>query len=214
MSSQFLNVLFYPAIFQETPKQAGDHLHAMILSEGYGPGEGPDYFLAEIDRTLANKELFKKDLKQSVVSDRFSEEEAWEILHELRRKLENPNNKPFDIQELGSEKEDAVTPFGVGLLLIPALMVGAHLFWPENLILGMLANFAVLASGGLILGAIPYYVAKQDGFILHVGKMILLIVLGGVLFYQFGWLSTVLVLIGYALLGVVTGLMMRFKIRQ
>lgn len=185
----------------------------MILSEGYGPGEGPDYFLAEIERTLANKELFKKDLKQSVVSDRFSEEEIWEILHELRRKLENCYKEPFDIQDLGSEKEDAVTPFGVGLLLIPALMVGAHLFWPENLILGMLANLAVLASGGLILGAIPYYVAKQDGFILHVGKMILLIVLGGVLFYQFGWLSTVLVLIGYSLLGVVTGLMWKFKFR-
>ncbi len=94
-----------------------------------------------------------------------------------------------------------------GLLLFPLLVVGAHLLRPEVFLLRLAAVAVALAVGDFLFQALHTWIAsrgKAEGFTLHFGHFLLVIVVGTVLAIWWSWFSTgILLLLDGTLLGVV-----------
>lgn len=105
----------------------------------------------------------------------------------------------------------------LGLLLIPLLLVGAYVLRPEVTLLRLGAVAAALAVGHLMCEGLHAAVMSRraaEGFTLHFGNFVLVVVLGTVLAIWWGWRSTAVVLLLNCAWHVVTGLLYRETIEN
>jgi len=91
------------------------------------------------------------------------------------------------------------SPFlsGLAIMLFPFLVVGAHVLWPGPFLLRLAAVAAVLAVGDFLAQAMYAWIfsrGKAEGFTLHFGQSLFIIVIGTVLSIWWGWLSTGIVI--------------------
>ncbi|MFQ5992884.1 MAG: hypothetical protein ACE5NA_10660 [Nitrospiraceae bacterium] len=92
----------------------------------------------------------------------------------------------------------AATLYDRGLLLLPFLVVGAHLLRPEVFLLRLAAVAAVLVVGDFLFQGLYTWITSTggaDGFTLHFGWFVFVVVVGTVLAFWWGWLSTAVVLL-------------------
>jgi hypothetical protein len=77
------------------------------------------------------------------------------------------------------------------------------------LVLSLLANVAVLLVGALVLSVLYEAVAGNESFSLPFVNIIIVVLIGSVLFWWFGWRSTFIVLAVYGVFCIVGGLVER-----
>ena len=77
------------------------------------------------------------------------------------------------------------------------------------LVLGFVANFAVLLVAALVLSVVYENIAGNETFSLPFVNIIVVVLVGSVLFWWFGWRSTFIVVGTYGAFCVVAGLLDR-----
>ena len=85
----------------------------------------------------------------------------------------------------------------LALMLLPFLVVGAYVVWPGPFLLRLAAVAAVLAVGDFLAQSMYAWIfsrGKAEGFTLHFGQSLFIIVIGTVLSIWWGWLSTGIVI--------------------
>jgi len=91
------------------------------------------------------------------------------------------------------------SPFlsGLALMLFPFLVVGAYVLWPGIFLLRLAAVAAVLVVGDFLaqgMYARIFSRGEAEGFTLHFGQFLFIVVIGTVLSIWWGWRSTGIVL--------------------
>jgi hypothetical protein len=77
------------------------------------------------------------------------------------------------------------------------------------LVLSFLANVAVLVVGALVLSFVYEKVSGNESFSLPFANILIVVLVGSVLFWWFGWRSTFIVLAVYGVFCIVGGLVDR-----
>jgi hypothetical protein len=91
------------------------------------------------------------------------------------------------------------SPFlsGLALMLCPFLVVGAYVLWPGLFLLRLAAVAAVLVVGDFLAQGMYAWIfsrGETEGFTLHFGQFLFIVVIGTVLSIWWGWRSTGIVL--------------------
>ncbi len=87
---------------------------------------------------------------------------------------------------------------GLGLMLLPFLVVGAYILWPQVFLLRLVAVAAVLMVGDFLSQGMYAWIfsrGKAEEFTLHFGQFLFIIVVGTILSIWWGWHSTAIVLL-------------------
>ena len=96
--------------------------------------------------------------------------------------------------------------FGTALLLVPALAVAGHLLLPNVFLLKLVANFALLVAGSFLFAAWGEMLTGATEFSLPFATILIVVIIGIILFFKFGWLSTIIILGVYGGMCVLGGL--------
>ena len=108
------------------------------------------------------------------------------------------------------QQDEGASPLGVAITATPLLLVVAHLIWPHYLLLKLAAIGVVVLVSCTILGALQQAIAAgtlkgTTAFSPHVGNLLLAVILGVGLGIFWGWTSTGILLLLFALFAVVGG---------
>lgn len=108
------------------------------------------------------------------------------------------------------------TPFIYLILVgfIPFLVLAAYIAWPEVAMLMHVSNIAVLLSGSLLISAALEKISGDRRPGRSFAWTLFTVIPGTLLFPLYGWVSTLLILGGFTLTCIVTGILRRFADRD
>ena len=84
--------------------------------------------------------------------------------------------------------------FGLALVLSPILAIAGHFIFPNIFFLKLVANVAVLLTGSILLAAWSEILGGATELSLPFATILLVVIVGSILFFRFGWLSTFIIL--------------------
>jgi hypothetical protein len=109
-----------------------------------------------------------------------------------------------NISKLSSEEmQNKGSWFGISLMSLTIVFVVGHLVWPQVTVLKYLANIVVLIFGSIMLSVLSENIQANSSFSLPFIWIMIVLMLGVILFSIYGWISTLFVLGGYAVICVV-----------
>ena len=108
------------------------------------------------------------------------------------------------------QQDEGASPLGVAITATPLLLVVAHLIWPQLLLLKLAAIGVVVLVSCLLFGALRQAIASRTvrgttEFTPHVGNLLVAVIVGVGLGIFWGWASTGILLLVFALFGAVGG---------